>query len=291
MRTLVSTSFGWASVLWAALIPAVAQSDASNVRLQAKGNAIHAARQLDIGAAEKAAATGCEIEAEQRKETFLIDKKLTLEEAREVTRQHISCLTEMRFAMISQATGQSPSPKAAMAVSVSREAFQTEFSQLSQEDKDKSEQITFLDLKWGLGLGVSLSEDDVVDDAEIVAGIVRAKSSQKEQPRLLLEYHKFFWCNDGGTNGNQGCGPFVAVAATDKKVLSGVGFGVMYGRRLAGQSEGFSVGVGGMLDANVKGLADGFEENQPPPAGETVPRYKTESRWSGVLFVSRTFSL
>ena len=155
--------------------------------------------------------------------------------------------------------------------------------------KAESEE-NFLGLTWGVGLGYSFGRDRSIDDAESVGGVVRVKSELKQQPRALMEFHKYFWCNSGGTDGTRGCGPFVAVAATSEKVLSGVGLGFMYGMKSReADSEGFSIGLGVVLDAKVKDLADGFKPNEAPPTGETAVRYTTKSRWSTLLFVTRTF--
>ena len=155
--------------------------------------------------------------------------------------------------------------------------------------KAQSEE-NFLGLTWGVGLGYSFGRDRSVDEAEIVGGLVRVKSELKQQPRALMEFHKYFWCNSGGTDGTRGCGPFVAAAATSDKVLSGVGLGFMYGMKSKEtESEGFSIGLGVALDAKVKDLADGFKPNEAPPTGETAVRYTTKSRWSTLLFVTRTF--
>ncbi|MBT8096265.1 MAG: hypothetical protein KJO95_06030 [Gammaproteobacteria bacterium] len=148
----------------------------------------------------------------------------------------------------------------------------------------------YLGLKWGVGAGFSFSFDDAIDSAEIVNGVVRVSVEKQNQPRVFLEFHKYFWCNDGGIDGTRGCGPFVAVAATGDDVLSGVAMGLMWGWKVKeADSDGFSIGVGAVLDANVRDLADGFEDGQPPPQGETTVRYETKSRWSGVVFVTRTF--
>ena len=121
-------------------------------------------------------------------------------------------------------------------------------------------------------------------------GVVRVTSSKENQPRVFLESHKYFWCNDNGKDGTRGCGPFVAVAAKDDDVLGGVAIGFMYGRKTEiTSSEGFSVGIGAVLDADVNDLASGFVANQPPPGGETEVRLESKSRWSAVLFVTRTF--
>jgi hypothetical protein len=105
-----------------------------------------------------------------------------------------------------------------------------------------------------------------------------------------MEFHKYFWCNDNRKIGTKGCGPFVAVAATSDDLLSGVGMGLMYGRKTSAQdSDGFSVGLGVLLDDSVKDLADGFSRNEAAPEGETAVRFETKARWSTLLFVTRTF--
>lgn len=148
----------------------------------------------------------------------------------------------------------------------------------------------FLGLKWGIGLGFSTSRSDAVNDAEIVNGVVRVKSELKQQPRAVFEFHKYFWCNNSGKDGTRGCGPFVAAAATEDKILSGVGLGFMYGMKsTAADPTGFSIGIGAILDGKVKDLADGFKANEPPPNGETSVRYKEKARWSTLVFVTRTF--
>jgi hypothetical protein len=149
----------------------------------------------------------------------------------------------------------------------------------------------FMGLSWGLGFGYSFGEEDFIEGAEIANGIVRVTDDKTNQARVLLEFHRFFWCNDKQRSVERGCGPFVALAATSDDVLKGVGVGFMWGWKSKDptRSEGFSIGIGAILDNDVKSLADGFEENQPPPPGETVVRFKNEARWSGLVFVTRTF--
>jgi hypothetical protein len=81
------------------------------------------------------------------------------------------------------------------------------------------------------------------------------------------------------------------VATDQDDVLAGVGLGFMFGWRTPQNTNGsgFSVGLGAILDANVKSLGDGFEENKPPPPGETSVRFEEKARWSALLFFTRTF--
>tara|TARA_Y100001001_G_scaffold108583_1_gene106286 strand:+ start:6754 stop:7653 length:900 start_codon:yes stop_codon:yes gene_type:complete len=163
---------------------------------------------------------------------------------------------------------------------------------VEDERKRVNASIDFLGLSWGLGFGFSWSEDDAVDEATIVNGIVRASSNKKEQPRLVLEFHRFmpWFCNADRTDEDFGCGPFVAVASRSEDLLGGVGMGWMWGfKSKPSDSAGFSIGVGAILDGDVKDLADGFEDGKPAPNGENDVRFVEESRWSALVFVTRTF--
>lgn len=171
-----------------------------------------------------------------------------------------------------------------------RDLLQPLADEAVQLKKQADSETEFMGLTWGLGFGFSFSSAELVDDAEIVNGIVRMKSQKKQQPRVVMEFHKYLWCNKGNTDGTRGCGPFVAVAASEDKVLSGVGVGFMYGlKSKPTDSDGFSVGIGAILDGKVKDLAEGFKINQPPPAGETTVRFEEKSRWSALMFVTKTF--
>lgn len=171
-----------------------------------------------------------------------------------------------------------------------RELIEPLEQEAAQRKKETGAAVKFMGLSWGLGFGYSFGNDDAVDDAEIVDGIVRVNSEKKDLPRAVFEFHKYFWCNNQMKDGTTGCGPFVAVSATEDEVLSGVGMGFMYGRRTkADESEGFSIGVGLVLDGQVRDLADGFSANQAAPDGATEVRFQEKSRWSTLLFVTRTF--
>lgn len=156
-------------------------------------------------------------------------------------------------------------------------------------DEAQSE-VDYMELRWGVGVGYSFGTDDFVDEAVIVDGVVRVTSEKRDQPRALLEFHKFFWCNDARKVGTRGCGPFIAVAASSEDVLSGVGLGFMYGKKTKETDpDGFSIGIGAILDADVKDLGEGFKEGSPPPGTETVVRFEEKARWSAVVFITRTF--
>jgi hypothetical protein len=172
---------------------------------------------------------------------------------------------------------------------LAREVTQQEVAAKEQAAKEVTSEQDFLGLNWGIGVGYSFASKERISSAEIVNGVVRATTSAKSEPRVFMEFHKYIWCH-AKDEGTRGCGPFVAVAATSDKLLSGVAMGFMYGLKAKkDDKDGFSVGAGVVLDAKVKDLASGFEKDQPPPAGETTVRIEEKNRWSGVLFVTRTF--
>ena len=151
--------------------------------------------------------------------------------------------------------------------------------------------VDYTSLTWGLGFGASQSFDDAIEKASIVNGIVRVEDDQTLRTRVLLEFHQYFWTGKTNKNLRWGTGPFLAIAAGTGDTVMGVGLGWMWGLKSADpqQSEGFSIGIGVLLDDDVKTLGAGFEENQPPPAGETAVRFEEKARPAAVLIVTRTF--
>jgi hypothetical protein len=153
----------------------------------------------------------------------------------------------------------------------------------------------FLGLNWGVGLGFGWSDKDRIEQAEIVNNLISVRKETTQQARVFLEYHWFpeQWQNNLGRTQSdrivRAHGPFIAVAARDDKILSGVGVGWMVGFRDESKANGFAVAAGAMLDNDVTTLADGFKEGQPPPTGQTEVKFKSESELSYVLFFTRTF--
>jgi len=155
----------------------------------------------------------------------------------------------------------------------------------------------FMGLKWGIGIGYSHGFDDIIDEAEIVDGVVRVKKDLTEQPRVIFEFHNYRWCHrKGRSTGDDlpvktGCGPFAAVATRDDKILSGVAAGWMYGWKTGTGTDatGFSVGVGVIVDSGGKVLGEGFKDGEAPPPGATEVLLKEKAVASGVIFFTRTF--
>jgi hypothetical protein len=212
-------------------------------------------------------------------------------------REYVRCLELLSALAISERAASPDSAKprtpgdqvrALLADDQTRVAILNDGRQMATELAAKDE---FLGLRWGLGFGWSLGFEDAIEDAELVDQKIRVTDDQTDQPRALFEFHQFMWCNDGGKNGDRGCGPFFAVAATSDNVLSGVGAGFAFGWRskIPTSNDGFTVGGGAILDANVKSLADGFEPDDPLPPGETTIRFEEKSRWSYLIYFTRSF--
>ena len=87
-----------------------------------------------------------------------------------------------------------------------------------------------------------------------------------------------------------GIGPFFGLAAAND-TIEAFALGVMFGwkEKTDDSAAGFSVGVGAVLDREVKTLAKGFTEGKPPPAGETAVVFEKRSKWSPLVFFTRTF--
>jgi len=154
-------------------------------------------------------------------------------------------------------------------------------------------QTEFLGLQLGVGVGISHSQDEIVTEAEIAPGnIVAATKTETQQPRVILESHYYGWCKSKACNaGRFGVGPFFGIVAKEEDLISALGAGVMFGWKdpRADDSKGMSIGIGVVLDANVKSLAEGFEDGEALPAGETEIRFEESSRWSALLIFTRTF--
>lgn len=148
---------------------------------------------------------------------------------------------------------------------------------------------SFLGQNFGVGFGVSFYDDEIVDDADVVNGIVVAKSKKREEARVLLEFHTLIACKNG--KADFGCGPFAAIAAKNNDILGGVGLGWLWSWRNKAKTDGsgFSIGIGAIVDNDVRDLADGFKVGEALPDGETAVRYTDETKASYLLFISNTF--
>lgn len=197
-------------------------------------------------------------------------------------------------------------PNAAQALLTTQLLLDDEKKKSDDEVEEKKGPADFLGWKFGAALGVSFGGESSVTDAEKAAdGTLRAKKTETDLPRVILETHSYKVCEylGGCKEGNFGIGPFIAaVVSPGNDSLLSFGLGVMFGWRdglfggasptnssTPADSQGFSIGVGALLDSNVKTLASGYEVGKPLPEGETEIKYQEETQWRFMLIVSRTF--
>jgi hypothetical protein len=147
-------------------------------------------------------------------------------------------------------------------------------------------------------------------------------SSSNVGVSFVLEAHYFFtnWnfnavpqaCNvkNDGTYANAsnctlvGIGPFIAIEVgggtsatpSSSSPITGYALGVLFGlhhpktdpstgKAVTNDTSSWNFGIGFRVDPKAQVLGDGFAPNAPPPAGETMIRYKTEPR-PGVMLLS-----
>ena len=157
---------------------------------------------------------------------------------------------------------------------------------VAEEDADQ----TFAGLKFGVGIAltVGIGEKPSVESASIVEGIVRVDEERDATATIMLESHYLF--KTGTTLGRDvGIGPFVVIQpGGSDEIVEAFGLGVMIGFKRKPETNAdtssWNLGVAYVIDPSVKVLGDGFEENQPPPAGETGIRFKEVSD-TGILFL------
>jgi len=171
--------------------------------------------------------------------------------------------------------------------------FQTLDQLVDNKVEESAAEAQFMGMSFGVGVGVSYSEDERVSEAELAAdNTIRATKTETQEPRVILESHYYGWCSIARCNeGSFGIGPFFGIVAKDDKLISAFALGAMVGWKDTKRtdSDGFSIGLGVLLDSDVSSLADGFEEGQPLPPGETEPQFEEKSRWGVLLFFTRTF--
>jgi hypothetical protein len=165
------------------------------------------------------------------------------------------------------------------------------------EDNNKTEgenREDFKGLKFGTGISLTIDtgSHDRVNDAELVAGVVRVKDEDNAKARILLESHYFFLPQRdffGVSPGDWGVGPFLAIQPGENDIVSAAGLGLMIGFRRPNSSNSWNIGVGVLYDPDTKTLGDGIRPNQPLPPGETEIRYKERAQKGVVILTSFSF--
>ncbi len=161
----------------------------------------------------------------------------------------------------------------------------------------------FAGLKFGVGLSLThdLGENNRVGSASLVNGIVRVDDENNDIARIMLESHYFFKQSKPFTLFNSnvkvpseqwGRGPFVAIQPGTDEVIEAISLGMMWGFKKSpnpADKRSWNIGIGAVVDPNVKVLGDGISENVALPTGETGIRYKDKSQWGLMLLTSFSF--
>ena len=165
----------------------------------------------------------------------------------------------------------------------------------------------FKGLSFGVGIGVSidLRKGRPIESVEIVNDTVRVTAERSSEPRVLLESHYFFVTYDdrNARGSTWGWGPFLAIQTGSDQLVESIGLGLLIGFRRPGVAKqggtgadangiggsSFNLGIGALLDNNVKVLRAGVVENQAINAGQALSLTKTVSRWALLLTTSYSF--
>ena len=153
----------------------------------------------------------------------------------------------------------------------------------------------FAGLSFGVGISATFDtgSTDRINSATIVDGIVRVEDEQNHVARIMLESHYFFLPDKdflSVSSGSWGWGPFVALQPGTDEIIEAIGLGLMLGfRREASSPQSWNVGLGYVIDPNVKVLGDGFRANREPPGKETIVRFQEKSQQGVVLLFSFSF--
>jgi len=161
-------------------------------------------------------------------------------------------------------------------------------------------QKEFAGLNFGVGISLTVDtgENDRVESAEIVDGIVRVTDENDSVARVMLESHYFFQPNRRFFNiqpRNWGIGPFISLQPGTDEIIEAVGAGLMIGFKRPDKSgSSWNIGIGFVVDPNVQVLGDGFVANEPPPSGvsgepEMQVRFKEKSQTGVLILASFSF--
>ena len=171
--------------------------------------------------------------------------------------------------------------------------------------------------QWGLGLAVMRNSHNVITDAPIQSGIVRASAESRAATEIVMTRSFYFTktvrdkddidrtiCSsaDWGKSPDLCWGLFLAVGVnpsggsggSSNQFVDMVGAGLLFGFgqvKDGGLSDKqHNIGIGWGRRFGVKTLGDGFSSNAAPPKGETQVRYKTTDFNAPFIFYTYNFS-
>jgi hypothetical protein len=154
------------------------------------------------------------------------------------------------------------------------------------EEQERESLADFKGFNLGAALALAVYLDEPVEEAAMAGGVVRVTRQRDAVTRLMLESHYFFVPKEGRI----GLGPFVGVLSSGEKIVDALGFGFMLGLRSGvRESRSFNVGLGLMVEPDLKHLGSGLVDGAELPDGETEIRYQEASAEALLLLVSFTF--
>jgi hypothetical protein len=165
---------------------------------------------------------------------------------------------------------------------------------------------------FGVGIGGVVNiGDDRIADAAVVNGKIVILSDENLTLGPVLEAHALsftidnVWavkdskgqtyvtntkpCDAAGEFPTIAHGPFVVTRVGDNEIVKSLGVGWMFGFRIRQTDTSLNVGLAYTLETNVKRLADGFEEGNALPTGESAIRFRTGRGTAVALVVSFGF--
>ncbi len=165
---------------------------------------------------------------------------------------------------------------------------------------------------FGAGIGaISSTGDDRVESAEVVNNQIVVTEDDDLSLGPIMEAHALvftlnhLWalhddkgrvyvtrekpCQAAALFPTVAHGPFVALQLDSDQLVSALGVGWMVGFRMKQSDSSLNVGLAYTLQSDVKTLADGFNEGQALPAGQTAIQYHTGRGSALALVVSFGF--
>ena len=138
-------------------------------------------------------------------------------------------------------------------------------------------------LKPGFGVGVVMDFSDKtrVNEASVVNGIVRVNSDSNTSFRPMIDVHAPIWKLSGTIT----AGPFIGVQLSKEQLVDSLGGGLMVSLPVGKTIKTLNLGLGAVVDPNVRTLGNGIKEDEALPAGETEIRYRNTGK-IGLLFMT-----
>lgn len=210
-----------------------------------------------------------------------------------------------------------PTAPAAAAAPAAQKSNGKDNGSESGNDKGSDRPNYFAPGQWGLGLAVLRNSHNVINDASIQNGLVRASAESRTATEIVMTRSFYFTKQVLGSKdpnericstadwkmASDFCmGLFLAVGVNpssgngdgSSNLIDMVGGGLILGFGKVKDGGAFdkqhNIGFGIGRRFGVKTLGDGFSHNTPPPTGETQVRYKTTDFTAPFLFYSYNFS-